>query len=266
MPWEIKRLERFGGKLPYLFKILAVNRPLSLQAHPTKDQAGKGFVAENAADIDLKANNRNYKDDNHKPECVCALTDFWALSGFRSVSDILDLFEILGCDSSGDFLDPVISRLKEKGLSEFFQYLVKMPLDGRNIFLSRLNFQLKKMSGSNPVFHWVNRLADAYPNDMGILAPIYLNLVHLSPGEALATASGTLHAYLHGTAIEIMANSDNVVRGGLTRKHMDIPELMRVVRFHETKIQILSPVFPSKRPMDFSDTIQRFRSIPDSSG
>ena len=236
-----KAAEIFDGKLPYLFKILAADQPLSLQAHPDLNQAQLGFERENNIGIPFEAPHRNYKDDNHKPECICALTAFWAMCGFRKVTDILTLASpIVSVE-----LDRLLQILKEspdsEGLKRFFYELMTQSSEVSKQITRDAVTGAKTMAEKDPVYRWLLSLADAYPDDIGVLAPLYLNLIKLQPGEALYLSAGELHAYLKGVGIELMANSDNVLRGGLTPKYVDVTELLRVLNFKERELQVLKP-------------------------
>lgn len=224
-------IERFGNRLPFLFKVLAAARALSIQAHPNLQQAREGFRRENEAGVPLRAPERDYQDDNHKPEVICALSDFWGMCGFRSVTDIhTDLVE---------FRHPALDALPEtlqksgvaRSLREFLRRLLEMRADDARAVVAAVAEQCQRRT--EPRFGWVRRLAVDFPGDPGVLAPLFLNVVHLHPGEAIYLKAGELHAYLEGTGIELMANSDNVLRGGLTKKHIDVDELLRVLNFEE---------------------------------
>ena len=229
---------RFDNKLPYLFKVLAASKPLSIQAHPNLSQAQSGFKSENEKKIPLDAKNRNYKDDNHKPECICALTPFVALYGFRVISEIIALIEA-ACPMS---LAQEVQRLKTnpdpKGLKSFYSELMNFGSIKQAQIVAEALQNLEHISDPDIIL-WMKRLAEEYPSDIGILTPILLNLIRLEPGQALFLPAGELHAYLEGLGIELMANSDNVLRGGLTPKHIDLSELLRVVQFEPRPIHIL---------------------------
>ena len=214
-----------GEKLPFLFKVLAADSPLSIQAHPSQAQAQAQFADEEAAGIPFDAFHRNYKDPHHKPEILCALTPFFALSGFRPSSEIFTTFRRLG--PAGEALT------SPPDLRSFFKALME---GGAGSAKALIAAALKPgaLDGHNGV-PWVSRLAKLYPGDVGVLAPLYLNVVSLTPGEAIYIPAGELHAYLEGTGIELMASSDNVLRGGLTRKHLDIPELLSVLSFQDRR-------------------------------
>jgi len=232
---------RFKGKLPYLFKVLAVEKPLSIQAHPNLYQARDGFSLENRLGIPLDAENRNYRDDNHKPECICALTPFLAMAGFRDADTIHTLMEKI-CPRT---LKPEVDDLKQKGegdgLKDFFRAMMTMEAGRADEICKEGVASAKKISGEDPVFEWVVTLSEIYPGDMGVFSPLFLNFVRLEPGQALYLPAGQLHAYLEGLGIELMANSDNVLRGGLTPKHIDVPELLKVIDFQSTPLDILVP-------------------------
>lgn len=226
-----KSAERFGG-LPFLFKLLAAGEPLSIQAHPTKAQAEAGYARENSKGPDLSAPERNYKDDNHKPEILCALTTFWALRGFRPWDEIEKLAEELGEPA---YLELV--RGSGGDIERFFDTLMNQ--SDPAAFIGRIVSAAESRSGD--LYTWLVKLNQVHPGDIGVAAPLYLNLVRLQPGEALYLAAGELHAYLEGLGIELMANSDNVLRGGLTVKHVDLPELKATLSFTGAGPEILKP-------------------------
>ena len=232
---------RFNNKLPYLFKILAAAKPLSLQAHPSAKQAREGFARENKKKIPLNAPNRNYKDNSHKPECICALTPFWALNGFRKVSDIVSLMKKICPAGLTDQFDNLRKHTDPAGLKSFFKNLLSLDMKLKMKIISDTILNVQRLSDDNPVFKWLIKLYEEYPADVGIFSPILLNLVCLEPGQAMFLPAGELHAYLDGTGIELMANSDNVLRGGLTSKHIDVPEPFKALNFEERKIDILLP-------------------------
>lgn len=214
---------------PFLLKVLAAESPLSLQAHPTPEQAAAGFARENAADIPLDAPERNYKDPFAKPEIIYALSDsFDALCGFRPLEDTQRLFEKLGVASLVPEWDSV------RGV---FAWL--MSGDGR---VGELVDRLSDVAGhgdsasaGDPEVELardtVNMLSEKYPGDPGIAGALMLHRVRLNRGEALFLRAGNIHAYLRGVGIELMGASDNVLRGGLTPKHIDVPELLGVLDF-----------------------------------
>jgi mannose-6-phosphate isomerase len=236
---------RFDGRLPFLLKILAAGRPLSIQAHPDLEQARAGFARENEAGIPLDAFERSYRDDNHKPELIRAVTRFSALRGFRPLAAIAEEFSGPEFSDSGtrggrmSELAVAVSALREapgeSSLRRFFSAL--MSTDETE--LAEAALLRARNAGARTRYEWVRRLGDEYGADRGITAPLYLNCLELEPGEAMFLPAGTLHAYLEGVGIEVMANSDNVLRGGLTRKHVDVPELIRTLVFAPDEPEIL---------------------------
>ena len=222
------------GTVPYLMKILDVREMLSIQVHPNKAAAEAAFEAENAAGVPLSASNRNYKDANHKPELMYALGDFWLLHGFKEPDQLKSTLTAI---KELAFLDAVFDRSGYEGV---YQLVMEMDQEKVNRHLKSLldriipEYQEKQLSKSSPHF-WAARAALTYNQgskiDRGIFSIYLLNLVHLSEGEAIFQDAGILHAYLEGQNVEIMANSDNVLRGGLTPKHIDVSELMKHVSF-----------------------------------
>ena len=230
---------KFQNRLPYLFKVLAAAKPLSIQAHPSLEQAKKGFKRENKLSIPLDAPDRNYKDDNHKPECICALTFFWALNGFRKISAIVSLLERIcpqGLKKEFDFLR---QKPDSDGLKHFFQTVMTMDRKSQKQVVDDAVKNVEPVKSDNKAYQWMIDLNKEYPSDIGVLSPIILNLICLKPGQAMFLPAGTLHAYLDGVGIELMANSDNVLRGGLTPKHVDVQELLNILDFEEREINIL---------------------------
>ena len=249
---------RFGNKLPYLFKVLAAAQPLSLQAHPSLDQAKEGFHRENAMGIPLDAPHRNYKDANHKPECICALTSFWALNGFRKIPEVLSLFDLIAPSGLRSQLKHFREHQHPKGLKQFFQGLMTLAPDLQKQITDECLAKINSHLHENSIFKWMVTLSVAYPDDIGILSPIILNLIRLQPGEAMFLPAGELHAYLEGTGIELMANSDNVLRGGLTSKHIDLEELLNVLNFDQREIEILSPRLQSNGEKVYPSQAEEF--------
>lgn len=251
--------QRFAGRLPFLLKILAAGQPLSLQAHPSKQQAEEGFARENAAGIDLRAPNRNYRDDNHKPELLVALTEFRAMAGFRPLHEISAVLTALSTpevDRYAAMLDPEADDTAAQ-LRALFTTWITIPTAARKSLLEQLVakcHEIREHSADYP--EWIVQtvtniiqLNHYYPGDTGILGALLLHYIVLQPGEALYLDAGNLHAYCSGLGVEIMANSDNVLRGGLTTKHIDVPELVKVLSFepledprlHATQSQFLVP-------------------------
>jgi mannose-6-phosphate isomerase len=233
--------ERFGNQLPFLLKVLAAAAPLSIQAHPDHEQAHRGWDRENAEGVPLDAPHRNYRDPNHKPELVCALEPFVALKGFRPLEEIARNLELVVRPE----LAPALARLARErtpaALRGLFARLLTLDPDESASILRRAAREAARREAT-PAWRWVSRLLERYPGDAGVLAPLYLHLVTLAPEEALFLPAGELHTYLEGTALEIMANSDNVLRGGLTPKHVDAPELLATLVFEPREPTVLSPV------------------------
>lgn len=231
----------FGPRLPFLLKVLAAAQPLSLQAHPDAEQAKLGFEEEDRRAIPRDAPTRSYKDASHKPELLCALVPVDALCGFRRISDTLGLFDELAVPE----LEPVLAALRSspdrEGLAAVFRALMTMPhAEGARLVRATVKACEERIaeSAAGPreaafarEYAWAKKLDALYPGDVGVVSALLLNLVRLEPGEAIYLGAGNLHAYLDGVGVEIMASSDNVLRGGLTKKHVDVPELMRVLDF-----------------------------------
>ena len=222
--------DRFGNELPFLFKVLAAQEPLSIQAHPNQEQARSGWARENAEGIPLDAARRNYRDLNHKPELLCALAPFVALKGFRAPDETARGLEPIGRPELAAEIGRLAREQTPVALRSLFARLMTLEPEEREALLKRAAAQAARRPG-DPAWRWVKSLMERHPGDMGALAPLYLNLVTLAPGQAVFLPSGELHAYLEGTALEIMANSDNVLRGGLTPKHVDLQELLATLVF-----------------------------------
>ncbi|HYQ04211.1 MAG TPA: mannose-6-phosphate isomerase, class I [Polyangiaceae bacterium] len=236
-------IARFGARLPFLLKVLAAETPLSLQAHPTLAQAQAGFADEEARGIALDSPERNYKDASHKPELLCALTPFSALCGFRKIEDTLELFRTLKLPHVS-FLADILEELPtEAGLSQLFSTLLGLSAERRaelaREVLDRCTLLAALEGPFQHEFSWAVQIGVLYPGDIGIVSALLLNLVKLTPGEAIYLPAGNLHAYLQGVGVEIMANSDNVLRGGLTPKHVDNRELLRVLAFRAGPVNVL---------------------------
>jgi mannose-6-phosphate isomerase len=222
-----------------LLKVLAAETPLSLQAHPSQQQAEEGFAAEERAGVARTAPTRNYKDASHKPELLCALSPFDALCGFRPIAPTLALLDALGLAVEMAALrkDPTAN-----GLKRIFQAWMALPKEQAAALAERVATGARAMEGDfHVVRKWLLKLAELYPGDPGIAGAALLNVLHLEPGQAIYLPAGNLHAYLGGVGVEIMASSDNVLRGGLTPKHVDVPELMKVLDFNPLPVSALEP-------------------------
>jgi mannose-6-phosphate isomerase len=233
--------EHFSARLPFLFKVLAAAKPLSIQAHPNRVQARQGFARENGAGIPLDAPHRNYKDDNHKPEIICALTPFWALNGFRKTTDIISLLQELQVRSLEEEIGILQGQPNREGLRKFFHQVITLEKQRQIQVLGEALASAEASADHAPVSEWMIELNQQYPGDIGVLFVALLNLIRLEPGEAMYLPAGELHAYLEGVGVELMANSDNVLRGGLTPKHMDVPELLDLLNFTQGEIDVLRP-------------------------
>ncbi|WP_369202957.1 mannose-6-phosphate isomerase, class I [Streptomyces sp. PU-14G] len=233
----VRSVETYGPRLPFLLKLLAAGSPLSLQVHPDSAQAAAGHAEEEARGVPLDAPHRNYKDANHKPELVCALTPFEGLCGFRHPQEAATLLESLGVDGLKPYADILRAHPETEALREVLTALLTADKDEMAATVAAAA-EAAAESTAHAVYADIAR---HYPGDPGVLAAMLLNHVVLRPGEALFLAAGVPHAYLSGLGVEIMANSDNVLRCGLTPKHVDVPELLRIVRFEPTDPGVLRP-------------------------
>jgi len=227
--------ERFGARLPFLLKVLAAAEPLSLQAHPSSAQAERGFALEEAAGIPLSSPQRNYRDSWHKPELICALTEFEALCGFREPTRTVHLLAALEVPALDHYLGLLSGQPDEHGTRALFSSIITIPPSTLGPLLADVLAacvqRVKRGDEFAAEYRTALALGERYPGDPGVLASLLLNRITLQPGQALYLPGGNLHAYLAGVGIEIMANSDNVLRGGLTPKHVDVGELMKVLDF-----------------------------------
>jgi mannose-6-phosphate isomerase len=239
-----KVVEQFGRRLPYLLKVLDVREPLSIQVHPTLEQAKQGFARENARAIESHC--RNYKDDNHKPELMLALSDFYLLHGFRNVTEGMNELKKYKSTVS------LASLYQDLGLKAFVSTIFSLPESELNNLVSpiveqyRLSYQQNEISKSQSLF-WFMRSAlraerERLPFDAGLIMIFIMNLMYVPKGAVVYQDAGVPHAYLEGQNIELMANSDNVIRAGLTAKHVDVQELLAITRFETITPEVLSGV------------------------
>jgi len=238
------QLSLIAPDLPYLLKILDVKDMLSIQVHPSKKGAEEGFARENNEGIPLDAPNRNYKDVNHKPEFIVALSDFWLLHGFKPTEELID---ILTNVTELNCLLPVFNQTGYHGL---YSHVMGLPQEEVNAILKPLLEKLLPLYTANELLkttedYWAAKAAISFANndnniDRGIFSIYLFNLVQLKKGEGVFQGDGVPHAYLEGQNVEIMANSDNVLRGGLTKKHIDVTELMKHVKCEATFPKIIS--------------------------
>ncbi|MFF8315496.1 mannose-6-phosphate isomerase, class I [Streptomyces lydicus] len=235
----------FGPRLPFLFKVLAAGSPLSLQVHPDLTQARDGFADEERRGVPIDAAHRNYKDANHKPELIAALTPFDGLCGFRHPAQTADLLEDLGIDELTPYVDILRASPEEAALREVLTAVLSADHHALAGTVERAAVAAEQLAGKGgphaDAYAAYAVLAHHFPGDPGVLAAMLLNHVQLQPGEALFLGAGIPHAYISGLGVELMANSDNVLRCGLTPKHVDVPELLRVVRFEAGDAGVLRP-------------------------
>ncbi|MEU9061996.1 mannose-6-phosphate isomerase, class I [Streptomyces sp. NPDC048430] len=243
----------FGPRLPFLLKLLAAGAPLSLQVHPDLAQAQQGYADEEARGIPVDAPHRTYKDANHKPELICALTPFDGLCGFRRPAEAADLMAALGVDSLKPFVDLLRAHPEDGALREVLTAILTADPDEMAHTAAEA---AGRLGGAHAPYA---QIAHHYPGDPGVIAAMLLNYVQLQPGEAMFLGAGVPHAYLGGLGVEIMANSDNVLRCGLTPKHVDVPELLRIVRFEATEPGILRPEAAPSGEEVYETPIDEFR-------
>ncbi|MFE1025238.1 mannose-6-phosphate isomerase, class I [Streptomyces sp. NPDC058818] len=258
---------KFGPRLPFLLKLLAAGAPLSLQVHPDLAQARQGYEDEERRSVPLDAPHRNYKDANHKPELICALTEFDGLCGFRAPAETADLLDGLGVASLKPYVDLLRAHPEDAALREVLTAILTADPEEMSRTVTETAAACDRLGGAYAPYA---DIAHHYPGDPGVLAAMLLNHVRLQPGEALFLGAGIPHAYLDGLGVEIMANSDNVLRCGLTPKHVDVPELLRVVRFEAGDPGILRPEASPDGEEVYDTPIDEFRLsryvLPEGSG
>lgn len=240
--WLGKEVAHKYNALPYLYKILDVHDMLSIQVHPSKQNAVLGFKAEQDKGIAIDAANRNYKDENHKPEIMVALSDFWLLHGFLPPAILEERLNTYSC------LKPLMNEFRGGDYQNLYSFFMQLPMEASDSILKPL---LKEASAAvakgtvtkNDPHFWADKYyADGIPLkniDKGIFSIYILNIVNIPKYQGIFQGAGILHAYLEGQNIELMANSDNVLRGGLTPKHVDVKELIQHVNFVPTYVSIL---------------------------
>ncbi|MFJ3672411.1 mannose-6-phosphate isomerase, class I [Streptomyces sp. NPDC090106] len=246
----------FGPRLPFLLKLLAAGAPLSLQVHPDLAQAKEGYEDEERRGVPVDAGHRNYKDANHKPELICALTEFDGLCGFRDPLRTADLLAGLGVDSLKPYVDLLHARPEEAALREVLTAVLSADREEMARTVAETAAACSRLGGDYAPYADIAR---HYPGDPGVIAAMLLNHVRLQPGEALFLGAGIPHAYLSGLGVEIMANSDNVLRCGLTPKHVDVPELLRIVRFEAGDPGVLRPEASPDGEEVYETPIDEFR-------
>ena len=252
-----------GATLPFLTKILSAARPLSIQAHPNREQAVRGFAAETTGAHPVAVTDRNYRDQNHKPELLYALTPFSALSGFRPAAEAAQLLAALGVEQ----LRPDIQRLASEGAAAYRPLLEALYRHtGTDLASAAVDAARRPSTEGAPscreAMHWVVRIATHHPDDPLVVAPLFLRLIRLDPGEALFTGPGVPHSYLEGSALEVMASSDNVLRLGLTSKRVDAGELLDILVYETADVALMKPRVdeqPWGRRSGFQPPVDDFR-------
>jgi len=241
-------LERFGPSLPFLFKVLSAARPLSIQAHPPKLKAESGFEKEDFESIPLDAPERNYRDSNHKPEMLVALEDFEGLCGFRPIPETLRLIRAVAPREFEKIAGHLERNPGKVELSVLFYRFITYSANLKRDLLYYTERRIRRVldhgleADIRDSLTWVLSLLRVYPGDVGALSPLIMNHFRLAPGRAVYIEPGQIHAYLRGTGLEIMANSDNVLRGALSSKYIDIPELLSVLSFTPAAVRTFGPV------------------------
>jgi mannose-6-phosphate isomerase len=258
-------VKRFGPRLPFLLKVLAAGTPLSVQVHPDLAQAKAGFADEEARGVPLDAGFRNYKDANHKPEMLVALTPFDGLCGFRRPAEAAELIDALGVHALAPYADLLRAQPEDQALREVLAAVLGADPEAMAATVDEAARAAERLAGTPGTpfaadYAAYAKAAHSFPGDRGIIAAMLLNYVRLQPGEALYLGAGVPHAYLGGgLGVEIMANSDNVLRCGLTPKHIDVPELLRVVRFESGDPGVLRPEAGADGEELYAAPIDEFR-------
>ncbi len=240
-PGDTVPLGELAGELSFLFKVIAAEKALSIQVHPDLQQAAEGFDRENAAGTPLDADERMYRDRNHKPELMVALSDFWLLAGFRPLEELQAEMRGLPQYLTGAFVD----HPGEESWRELFSRLITLEGDEVRRIVSIVKAAASGTAPRHDRYWWVRELSRQFPEDPGSIAPLYMNCLHLRKGEAMFLQPRTLHAYLKGSGVELMASSDNVLRAGCTTKHRDPQELMRILDFETGAPGVMHPDTPA---------------------
>lgn len=239
-------VDAFGPRLPFLLKVLGAARPLSLQAHPSRDQAAAGFADEERRGVRPDAPDRNYADADHKPEMLCALTEFHALCGFRPVTETIELLDALAVPALAPDLQTLRSAPDASGVRIILDRLLRLPDPERSPLVAAVRARCAVVAaGDSPDARQaqvVVELADLHPDDAAVVCTLLMNQTTLQPGQAIFLAAGNLHAYLRGVGVEVMASSDNVVRAGLTARHVDVDELLAIVDTTPGPVPLVTPV------------------------
>jgi mannose-6-phosphate isomerase len=248
----------FGESLPFLFKILSADIALSVQAHPDSKQAVLGFNEENSRGIPLTSPQRNFKDTNGKIEMLCALSEgFHILKGFREPQEIYHLLKSMNIDDLNHLLELLQYKKEEEALRNFFSALLNLSSENVKNIVKKAGSRVQDLSG-DMALAWVKKLYGEFENDIGILMPLVMQYIELKDREAVFLPSGELHSYLKGSGLEIMSNSDNVLRGGLTQKHIDKKMLLEVLNFRAEKINIINPKSRGKYCFEYRIDVEEF--------
>lgn len=238
----------YPARLPFLFKVLAADRPLSLQAHPGAQKARAGFAEEEEQGIPIDDPRRSYRDSFAKPELFVALAPCEVLCGFRPAAEAADILGRLGISQLGPYIASLLTGRPADGLRVVVTTLLSMPTTAKSALAEQVVDECRRILASNDpgphagAYAWAVRLGESYPGDIGVVLSLLLNLVALKPDQGLFVAPGMLHAYLYGSGLEAQANSDNTLRGGLTPKHVDVAELLKILDFEPATEQIIEPV------------------------
>ncbi|MFC7672740.1 mannose-6-phosphate isomerase, class I [Mycolicibacterium sp. GCM10028919] len=238
--------DRFGDALPFLAKVLAADEPLSLQAHPSAAQAAEGYAREDRLGIPINGPARNYRDRSHKPELIVALGPFEALAGFRPAAGSVELMQALAVPALDPYIGLLSGQSDADGLRALFTTWITAPQPQLDVLVptvldGAVNYIRSGQTAFAAEAKTLLELGERYPGDAGVLAAMLLNRISLDEGQGIFLPAGNLHAYLHGMGFEVMANSDNVLRGGLTPKHVDVPELLRVLDFTPNAEVVIEP-------------------------
>ncbi|MFB6482832.1 mannose-6-phosphate isomerase, class I [Streptomyces virginiae] len=247
---------KFGPRLPFLLKLLAAGAPLSLQVHPDLEQAEAGYADEERRGVPIDAAHRNYKDPNHKPEMICAITPFDGLCGFRPPLEAAELLAGLGVDSLKPYVDLLRAHPEEAALREMLTAVLTADRAEMARTVAEAGAAIERLGG--PYAPYAS-LVHHFPGDPGVIAAMLLNHVRLQPGEAMFLGAGVPHAYLDGLGVELLANSDNVLRAGLTPKHVDVPELLKIVKFEPSDPGVLRPEASPEGEEVYETPIDEFR-------
>ena len=238
----------FPSRLPFLFKVLAADRPLSLQAHPSAQKARAGFAAEEERGVPIDDPTRSYRDSFDKPELFVALTQCEVLCGFRPASEAADILARLGISQLSPYIASLLTGRAADGLRVVVTTLLSLPAAAKSTLAGQVVQECRRILGSDQpgphagAYAWAVRLGESYPGDIGVVLSLLLNLIALEPDQAVFVGPGMLHAYLYGAGLEAQANSDNTLRGGLTPKHVDVAELLKILDFEPATDQIIAPV------------------------